>query len=274
MEAAVSRIEVEPQYPHNVAKAELAAQFAGALGAVELEVPIRTVASADLVLRLSTADDVFPRERSELLSRTVNVAIAGLALVVLAPIMAVIALAIMLTSSGPVIYKQSRVGLDRRYRRKRTDDRRSYDHGGKLFQMYKFRSMRMDAEHDGLAVWASQNDPRVTAVGAVLRKTRLDELPQLINVIKGDMNIVGPRPERPSIFAKLRQDIPHYPVRQRVKPGITGWAQVNQPYDSCVDDVRRKVHYDLEYLKKQCMLEDLRIMSMTLPVMLFRRGGW
>ena len=113
-----------------------------------------------------------------------------------------------------------------------------------------------------------------TSVGAFLRATRLDELPQLWNVLRGDMNIVGPRPERPSIFAKLREDIPHYPVRQRVKQGITGWAQINQSYDSCVDDVRRKVHYDLEYLRRQGIVEDLRIMSLTLPVMLFRKGGW
>jgi lipopolysaccharide/colanic/teichoic acid biosynthesis glycosyltransferase len=275
MQVAVSRrVAFDPQFPHNSGKAELIAQYDGAVAVADIELPFRPVPSADLVLHLANADDLFPRERSEALSRTVNVAIAAIALIVLLPVLALIALAIALTSSGPVIYQQSRVGVDRRFRRKRTSDRRGYDHGGKLFEMYKFRSMRTDAESDGTAVWASQNDPRVTAVGAILRKTRLDELPQLINVLKGDMNIVGPRPERPSIFAKLREDIPHYPIRQRVKPGITGWAQINQSYDSCVEDVRRKVHYDLEYLKNQCMLEDLRIMSMTLPVMLFRRGGW
>jgi lipopolysaccharide/colanic/teichoic acid biosynthesis glycosyltransferase len=108
----------------------------------------------------------------------------------------------------------------------------------------------------------------------LLRRTRLDELPQLYNVVRGEMNIVGPRPERPAIFADLRRTIPEYPLRQRVKPGITGWAQINQAYDACVEDVRRKVQYDLEYVKRQGLIEDLRIMAMTLPVMMFRRGGW
>ena len=134
--------------------------------------------------------------------------------------------------------------------------------------------MRVDAEKNGQAVWAMKRDPRVTLVGRVLRKTRLDELPQLYNVLRGDMNIVGPRPERPTIFAVLRAAIPEYPMRQRVKPGITGWAQINQSYDACVDDVRRKVKYDLEYVQRQGLVEDLRIMSMTVPVMLFGRGGW
>ena len=138
--------------------------------------------------------------------------------------------------------------------------------------MYKFRSMRVDAEADGRAVWAQKQDPRATSIGGFLRKTRLDELPQLLNVIRGDMNIVGPRPERPSIFAELRETIPEYAIRQRVKPGITGWAQINQSYDSCVEDVRRKVGYDLEYLERQSLGMDLRIMSRTIPVMLLRQG--
>jgi lipopolysaccharide/colanic/teichoic acid biosynthesis glycosyltransferase len=123
-------------------------------------------------------------------------------------------------------------------------------------------------------VWATKNDPRVTCVGRFLRKTRLDELPQLFNVVKGDMNIVGPRPERPTIFARLRQDISEYSLRQRAKPGITGWAQVNLAYDSTIDDVRKKVDLDLEYLQRQSVLEDVRIMLRTVPVMLFKRGGW
>ena len=134
--------------------------------------------------------------------------------------------------------------------------------------------MTVDAEREGRAVWATQNDARVTSVGRVLRRTRLDELPQLLNVIRGDMNIVGPRPERPSIFAQLRQDIPEYPLRQRARPGITGWAQINQAYDACVEDVRRKVQYDLEYLERRGVAEDVKIMLKTIPVMLFKRGGW
>jgi lipopolysaccharide/colanic/teichoic acid biosynthesis glycosyltransferase len=188
--------------------------------------------------------------------------------------MALVALAVKLTSRGPVLYSQIRVGLDRRYRDEHVDHRRVRDHGGKLFRMYKFRSMRVDAERDGRAVWATQDDVRVTPIGKMLRKTRLDELPQLYNVLRGDMNIVGPRPERPTIFAELRDQIPGYVYRQRVKPGITGWAQINQSYDGCIDDVRRKVAYDLEYLRRQNVVEDLRIMALTIPVMLFRKGGW
>jgi lipopolysaccharide/colanic/teichoic acid biosynthesis glycosyltransferase len=219
-------------------------------------------------------EDVRPRERHEVLARAVNVTLAVLALVVCSPIFLLIALAVKLTSRGPVFYSQERIGLDRRYDRTDTDERRVHDLGGRPFTMHKFRSMHVNAEPDGRAVWALRADPRVTLVGRVLRRTRLDELPQLINVIKGDMNIVGPRPERPSLFAGLREGIPQYRFRQRVKPGITGWAQINQSYDACVDDVRRKVQYDLEYLRRQSLVEDLRIMTMTLPVMLFGQKGW
>jgi len=194
--------------------------------------------------------------------------------VVLAPIFAIVALLVRATSKGPVLYTQLRVGVDRRFRETRTDDRRQHDQGGKPFVMYKFRTMRVDAEADGRAVWAAANDPRTTPIGAFLRRCRLDELPQFYNVLRGDMNIVGPRPERPSIFAELRQTIPDYPLRQCVKPGITGLAQISQAYDACMDDVKRKVQYDIEYIQRQSLVEDLRIMSMTIPVMLLRRGGW
>jgi lipopolysaccharide/colanic/teichoic acid biosynthesis glycosyltransferase len=223
---------------------------------------------------LVQTDEVLPAERSETLSRVLNVAVAVVALIAMLPVMALVALAVRLTSKGPVFYSQVRVGVDRRFRNKSTYDRRGFDHGGRLFKMYKFRTMRVDAEADGKAVWAQKSDPRTTSVGKFLRKTRLDELPQLYNVIRGDMNIVGPRPERPTIFAQLREDIPQYAQRQRVKPGITGWAQINQAYDSCLDDVKSKVRYDLEYVQRQSLGHDLRIMSMTLPVMLFRKGGW
>jgi lipopolysaccharide/colanic/teichoic acid biosynthesis glycosyltransferase len=218
-------------------------------------------------------EDVLPAERSELVSRITNVTIAVLVAVVLAPLFALIALAVKLTSRGPVFYSQVRVGVDRRSREKSTYDQRGYDHGGKPFMMFKFRTMCVDAEADGRAVWAAKSDPRVTPIGRMLRRTRLDELPQLFNVIRGDMNIVGPRPERPTIFADLRRNIPEYPMRQRVKPGITGWAQINQAYDACEEDVRRKVKFDLEYMKKQSLGHDLWIMTLTLPVMIFRKGG-
>jgi lipopolysaccharide/colanic/teichoic acid biosynthesis glycosyltransferase len=147
------------------------------------------------------------------------------------------------------------------------------DLGGAPFTILKFRSMTVDAEQHGQAVWATKHDARVTPVGRVLRKTRLDEIPQLINVLRGEMNIVGPRPERPSILVRLREHIAEYPLRQRVKPGITGWAQINHSYDSCIEDVRIKVRYDLEYMRKQSFLFDLKIMLLTVPVMVFKRGA-
>jgi lipopolysaccharide/colanic/teichoic acid biosynthesis glycosyltransferase len=207
----------------------------------------------------------------------VNVLIAGGALLILAPVCVLVALAIKLTSPGPVFYTQTRVGLDRRWRRgaedESDDDRRQEDLCGRPFTILKFRSMRTDAEAGGQAVWATKHDPRITPIGQVLRKSRLDEIPQLINVLRGEMNIVGPRPERPSIVVRLCEHVHEYPQRHRVKPGITGWAQINHSYDASIEDVRTKVRYDLEYLARQSMAFDLKIMVMTLPVMLFKRGA-
>lgn len=215
-----------------------------------------------------------PHEANSL-SRSINVTVAALVLIAVLPLMFVIALAVKLTSRGPVFYTQVRVGLDRRSRPITGRGRpRQADFGGKLFDIYKFRTMYVDAEQHSGAVWAARSDPRVTPVGRFLRQYRLDELPQLINVIRGDMNIVGPRPERPTIFADLRDHISEYPLRQRAKPGITGLAQINHHYDSCIDDVRRKVGFDLQYIERQSLGEDLRIMLKTIPVILFRRGGW
>jgi lipopolysaccharide/colanic/teichoic acid biosynthesis glycosyltransferase len=244
---------------------------------IEITRELQVVPFADLAPApeaVEQVEQVLPRERSEVLSRTLNVVIAMVGLICAAPVILLIALAVKLTSRGPVLYSQSRIGMDRRFRFGRSDDRRVYDLGGRPFMMYKFRTMHVNAEADGRAVWAKKADPRVTLVGRVLRRTRLDELPQLYNVLRGDMNIVGPRPERPTIFADLRDNIPEYPMRQRVKPGITGWAQINQCYDVSMDCVREKVRYDLEYMRRQGILEDLRIMTMTVPVMLFRKGGW
>ena len=211
----------------------------------------------------------------ELPRRLLNVAVSLLLIIVTAPIMLIIAILVKLTSPGPVIYTQTRVGLDRRAgRAARRDTRRHDDVGGLPFTIYKFRTMRTDAEKATGAVWASNDDSRVTTIGKVLRQFRLDELPQLFNVLRGDMNLVGPRPERPSIFAKLREEIPDYQKRQRARPGITGWAQVNQSYDTNLDDVKRKVQFDHEYIYRRGLAEDLKIMLRTVPVILFRRGGW
>ena len=208
-------------------------------------------------------------------SRVVNFVLASIALFLSLPLLLLIAIVIKLTSRGPVLYTQERVGLDRR-----TPDmsagnhRRVRDLGGTPFTIYKFRTMRVNAEAHSGAVWATEDDPRVTPVGRFLRQYRLDEIPQLLNVMRGEMNIVGPRPERPTIFAELREHIQEYPQRQRAKPGITGLAQIYHHYDRSLDDVRTKVHFDLEYIRRQSLREDLRIMLRTIPVILFRRGGW
>jgi lipopolysaccharide/colanic/teichoic acid biosynthesis glycosyltransferase len=220
-------------------------------------------------------EDFAPNPRSEMACRAVNVAAALLLLLVTLPVTLVVALLIKLTSPGPVFYKQTRVGLDRRWNRTRAIyERRRENLGGEQFTIFKFRSMRVDAEADGQAVWATQGDPRVTAIGKFIRATRIDEIPQLLNVLRGEMNVVGPRPERPSIFVRLREEIPAFPVRQRVRPGITGWAQINRSYDTDVEGVKEKLRLDLEYLRAQSVWTDLRIMLRTVPVMLFRVGGW
>lgn len=205
--------------------------------------------------------------------RVLNIVVAAVALILLAPVMLIVALLVKLSSPGPVFYCQTRVGVDRRSTTG-GNFRRRVDYGGRLFTIYKFRTMQVAPEGEAKQQWATQNDPRVTPIGRVLRKYRLDELPQLINVIKGDMNVVGPRPEQPNIFLQLREQVDGYAQRQRVLPGITGWAQVNHHYDQTIDDVRRKVQLDLDYAQRMSAAEDLRIMMRTVPVMLFRTGGW
>jgi lipopolysaccharide/colanic/teichoic acid biosynthesis glycosyltransferase len=208
-------------------------------------------------------------------TRWTNFVLALLALIALLPLLLLIAVAVKLTSRGPVLYTQERVGLDRRLPGVEAGNRRrTRDIGGRPFTIYKFRTMQVDAERATGAVWAIQNDPRITPVGRFLRQYRLDEIPQLLNVMRGEMNIVGPRPERPTIFAELREHITEYPQRQRAKPGITGLAQIYHHYDRSLDDVRTKVRYDLEYIRRKSLWEDLRIMLRTIPVILFRKGGW
>ena len=220
-------------------------------------------------------DAVGTASRAEQLNRLLNAGIALVGLILLFPVLLLIALLVWISSPGPVLYTQVRVGLDRRLPADALQNhRRERNHGGRLFTIYKFRTMRVDAEHQSGAVWAQQRDPRVTPVGRLLRQYRLDELPQLFNVLRGDMNIVGPRPERPTIFAELREHIAEYPLRQRTKPGITGLAQINHHYDRSLEDVRKKVQYDLEYIRRQSVVEDVRIMLKTLPVIIRRRGGW
>jgi lipopolysaccharide/colanic/teichoic acid biosynthesis glycosyltransferase len=231
-------------------------------------------AAVDAAAAVSATSPSRGDRRSELVNRIVNVVLASLALIVVSPFLVIVALLVKLTSEGPIFYTQTRVGFDRRrLTATASADRRQNDIGGRVFRIIKFRSMSVNAEQGTGAIWAAKNDPRVTPIGAFLRKTRLDELPQLVNVIRGDMNIVGPRPERPGIFAELRQSIDVYPLRQRARPGITGWAQINRAYDASIEDVRAKVALDLEYLERQSLVEDLKIMAKTVPVMLFQRGA-
>lgn len=219
-------------------------------------------------------EDFEPQSRSERISRAFNFTVAIVLFLIACPVMILAAISVGLSSRGPVLYTQTRVGVDRRWSRARAlRERRREDLGGAPFTIYKFRSMRVDAEINGQAVWAKQDDDRVTSIGKFIRKTRIDELPQLFNVLRGDMNIVGPRPERPSIFVRLREQIAEYPVRQRVKPGITGLAQVSNPYDENLDDVRRKVAYDIRYMERQSLGEDIRIMLKTIPVIVLRIGS-
>lgn len=234
------------------------------------------MAEAPLSLRFRAKNmvaEVPGRRRRNVVCRTLNVVVAFAGIIVTAPLMAVIAILIKVTSPGPVIYAQPRVGLDRRRTRgcEPINFRRGSDTGGKVFTIFKFRTMRPD---DGKQRqrWASQDDPRITTVGRFLRATRLDELPQFFNVLRGEMNIVGPRPEQPAIFEELHDELGwRYRSRQRVLPGITGLAQVNQGYDTDLDGVRTKVALDLEYIGRRSAAKDLKIMAKTVPVMVFRK---
>lgn len=213
------------------------------------------------------------QRRRDVACRWLNVVVAAVGILITAPLMFAVAVAIKVSSPGPVLFLQSRVGLDRRRGEGRNvpNRDRGKDRGGRIFTIYKFRTMRPDHGHSR-QVWASEHDPRITSVGRFLRATRLDELPQFFNVLKGDMNIVGPRPEQPEIFAELHDELGRrYRSRQRVLPGITGLAQVKQGYDTDLDGVKRKVDLDLEYIGRRSAGRDLQIMAKTLPVMVFRK---
>lgn len=191
-----------------------------------------------------------------LVRRIVSAIVAGIALVLLLPLFLVIAVVIKLDSPGPVLYSQIRVG----------------EHG-KPIRIYKFRSMRSDAEANGDAVWAVQNDPRITKVGQFLRKSRIDELPQLFNVLVGEIEFVGPRPERPEFVSKLEDQIPYYALRHTVKPGLTGWAQVMFHYCGTIDESKEKLKYDLFYIKNMSIKLDLLILFHTMKIIILGRGA-
>ena len=201
------------------------------------------------------SDGFVKTDTTRMVKRAMDVALALAGLVVTLPVMALVACAIKLSSKGPVLFRQERVGEN-----------------GRIFVLNKFRSMSLDAELNG-PVWAEARDPRVTAVGRWLRRTRLDELPQFWNVLVGDMSFVGPRPERPEFVGTLQRQIPFYMGRHSVKPGITGWAQVRHCYAASVEDSVEKLQYDLYYIKNLSPLLDLVILLSTLQVVLFARGS-
>jgi len=188
--------------------------------------------------------------------RTLDVALALIVTVITAPLMALLTVLVRLTSPGPAIYSQQRVGQH-----------------GRVFTVHKFRSMRQDAEESTGAVWAKPDDPRTTGLGRFMRRTRLDELPQLWNVLIGDMSFVGPRPERPEFVTTLATQIPYYGQRHVVRPGLTGWAQVRYTYGASVEDALMKLQYDLFYIKNMSLSLDLFIIFSTARTVLLRRGA-
>jgi exopolysaccharide biosynthesis polyprenyl glycosylphosphotransferase len=187
--------------------------------------------------------------------RAIDIVASAAGLIVLAPVMLVVAALVKLSSKGPALYHQERVGQN-----------------GRSFTIHKFRSMRIDAEKNG-AVWARANDDRVFPFGRLMRKTRLDEIPQLVNVFVGDMSLVGPRPERPVFVEQLTEQIPFYGQRHVVKPGLTGWAQVRYTYGASVEEAMQKLQYDLFYIKNQSLALDLYVILKTIKIVILRRGA-
>ena len=192
----------------------------------------------------------------ETVKRLFDMAVSGALVVLTMPVMIVTALCIYLEDGGPILYRQERVGQ-----------------GGRLFTIFKFRSMRKDAERDGRPQWAGRNDDRTTSVGRIIRILRIDELPQFVNVLRGDMSFVGPRPERPFFVDQLASKIPYYTARHSIKPGITGWAQVRYPYGASLDDAVEKLQYDLYYVKNHTLFLDIMVLIETVQVVLWGRGA-
>jgi len=200
------------------------------------------------------AEPIPPWEKN--VKRIIDIIVGLMVIILLLPFLLIIAAAIKLSSNGPVFYIQERVGFR-----------------GRVFKLYKFRSMVENAEQHSGPVWADKNDVRITYVGRILRRLRLDELPQMYNVLKGDMSLVGPRPERSFFVEKLKKKIPYYPLRLKVKPGITGWAQIKHTYDRSLDDVRKKMKYDLYYIENMSLNMDFKIIIATFFVMIGRKGA-
>ena len=227
---------------------DLSAFYEGIRG----EVPIESLKASWLIYGQGFDQDPVRR----LVKRLTDVVAASVLLFLALPVLLLAVIAIVFEGGLPILFTQERVGQ-----------------GGRVFRVLKLRTMRTDAEHDGVARWASANDARVTRVGRVLRKLRIDELPQLINVLSGEMSLVGPRPERPVFVAQLREQIRFYELRHSVKPGLTGWAQIRYSYGASVDDARRKLQFDLYYVKNNSLVLDTLILAETVRVVLFGEGA-
>jgi lipopolysaccharide/colanic/teichoic acid biosynthesis glycosyltransferase len=218
------------------------------------------------------------------LRRALDLAVSAVAVAILVPLFAIIAALVPLTSRGPVFYRQVRIGQNRRRRERRkfrpdpsagdrrSSERRISDSFGRPFQILKFRTMVVNAEEYG-PQWSSKDDPRITTVGRLLRSTRLDETPQFLNVMRGEMSLIGPRPERPYFVDQFVEHIPNYQKRLLVRPGITGLAQVNLNYDTCIDDVKKKLEQDLEYVRSRSLVQDLKILLRTITVVFTGKGA-
>jgi exopolysaccharide biosynthesis polyprenyl glycosylphosphotransferase len=204
--------------------------------------------------------DIMPElmpEWEKKLKRVSDVVISFVILVLTLPLNILVAFAIKIDSKGPILFKQERIGMN-----------------NKNFTIYKFRSMYLDAEKTTGPVWSTKDDPRVTGVGKIMRKLRIDEIPQFFNVLKGEMSLVGPRPERPYFVERLSEQIPYYRRRLKVRPGITGWAQVKHKYDESIEDVKVKLRYDLFYIENMSLRMDLKILARTILVVLFGKGHY
>jgi sugar transferase (PEP-CTERM system associated) len=233
---------------HGVRVLDIAEHFEKSLGQIRLD----SVSAGWLIFGDGFRQDMV----RTVVKRLFDIVCATILLCLALPVMLITGILIMLDSAGPVLYLQERVGLD-----------------GRLFNVVKFRSMRTDAEKDGEPRWACAQDDRTTRVGRVIRKCRIDELPQLFSVLNGDMSLVGPRPERPYFVDKLTREIPYYAVRQSVKPGVTGWAQVRYHYGASVEDSAQKLQYDLYYVKNHTLFLDLVVLFETVGVVLMAKGA-
>jgi lipopolysaccharide/colanic/teichoic acid biosynthesis glycosyltransferase len=263
-----------------------------ALSNFDTAIPLARTGLDPLVSDIVYLGDVVCNDTAEIpstferIKRGFDIVFAGVALLILSPIILAATILIKLESAGSIFYKQERIGLNRRSEdrrgakasgytgpdRRESNDRRKKIHAGKPFNIYKLRTMRMDAEKAGPTL-SSKNDPRITKIGHLLRRTRIDELPQFINVLQGDMSIVGPRPERSFFINQVRQEVPEFPLRLKVKPGITGLAQVEDGYTETVEQMTGKLYYDLKYIVGLSIAQEIKILFKTIYVVISGKGA-